>query len=154
MLVEKYLHGSFSLSLLHIPTAFSAAAACATSFSIASGRLRRMRIHARGNPEYVPSTYLGPSPMQTIIYQHCKSQMTFVSEFTSSQGLALNVDKCEASISSHWPKDLPYTHNITGCVYTAHARTSASLPPRLYLACFTPVAPVASLHSTHRLPFT
>ena len=34
------------------------------------------------------------------------------------------------------------------CVYTAHARASASLPRvglRLYLACFTPVAPVASL---------
>ena len=34
------------------------------------------------------------------------------------------------------------------CVYTAHARASASLPRvglRLYLACFTPVAPAASL---------
>ena len=34
------------------------------------------------------------------------------------------------------------------CVYTAHARASASLPRvglRLYLACFTPFAPVASL---------
>ena len=34
------------------------------------------------------------------------------------------------------------------CVYTAHARASVSLPRvglRLYLACFTPVAPVASL---------
>ena len=33
-------------------------------------------------------------------------------------------------------------------IYTAHACTSASLPRvglRLYLACFTPVAPVASL---------
>ena len=37
---------------------------------------------------------------------------------------------------------------LWSCVYTAHARTSASLPRvglRLYLACFTPVAPVASL---------
>ena len=36
----------------------------------------------------------------------------------------------------------------TSVVYTAHARASASLPrvsSRLYLACFTPVAPVASL---------
>ena len=36
----------------------------------------------------------------------------------------------------------------TSVVYTAHARASASLPLvglRLYLACFTPVAPVASL---------
>ena len=34
------------------------------------------------------------------------------------------------------------------CVYTVHARASASLPRVglcLYLACFTPVAPVASL---------
>ena len=42
-----------------------------------------------------------------------------------------------------------HIHNIhSRCVYTAHARTSASLPRvglRLYLACFTPVAPVASL---------
>ena len=50
--------------------------------------------------------------MQTIIYQHCKSQMTFVSEFTSSQGLALNVDKCEASISPSLPVDS--THILAG----------------------------------------
>ena len=40
-----------------------------------------------------------------------------------------------------------YAH-LALCVYTAHARASASLPRvglRLYLACFTPVAPVASL---------
>ena len=38
--------------------------------------------------------------------------------------------------------------HYTSVVYTAHARASASLPLvglRLYLACFTPVAPVASL---------
>ena len=40
-----------------------------------------------------------------------------------------------------------YAHTYTQrCVYTAHAPTSASLPrvgPRLYLAFFTPFAPVA-----------
>ena len=35
----------------------------------------------------------------------CKSQMSFVSEYTSSQGLALNVEKCEASISPSLPAD-------------------------------------------------
>ena len=166
MLVEKYLHGSFTLSLLHIPTAFSAAAACATSFGAAAEE----RAAAYGACAYtravtmdpillelillslaasvVPT--LGPSPMQTIIYQHCKSQMTFVSEFTSSQGLALNVDKCEASISSHWPKDLPYTQ-YRQAVYILRMRVRV---PRCPLACITPVAPVASLHSTHQLPFT
>ena len=40
------------------------------------------------------------------------------------------------------------TYTSVVYIYTAHARTSASLPRvgfRLYLACFTPVAPVASL---------
>ena len=36
--------------------------------------------------------------------------MTFVSEFTSSQGLALNVDKCD--ISPSFPVDS--THILTG----------------------------------------
>ena len=46
---------------------------------------------------------------------------------------------------SHIEQQVPRTQYG---VYTARARTSASLPrvgPRLYLACFTPVAPVASL---------
>ena len=42
----------------------------------------------------------------------CKSQIASVSEFTSSQGLALNVDKCEASISPSLPVDS--THILAG----------------------------------------
>ena len=48
------------------------------------------------------------------------------------------------------------THiTLASCLYTAHARTSASLPRvglRLYLACFTPVAPVASLEASFDPP--
>ena len=46
------------------------------------------------------------------------------------------------------PRRNSFAVKLWSCVYTAHARTSASLPRvglRLYLACFTPVAPVASL---------
>ena len=42
----------------------------------------------------------------------CKSQMSFVSEYTSSQGLALNVEKCEASISPSLTADS--THITAG----------------------------------------
>ena len=41
---------------------------------------------------------------------HCKLQMMLVSEYASSQGLALNVDKCEASISPSLPVDSTYIH--------------------------------------------
>ena len=35
----------------------------------------------------------------------CKSQISYISEYISSQGLALNVDKCEATISPSLPAD-------------------------------------------------
>ena len=38
----------------------------------------------------------------------CKLQMALVSKYASSQGLALNVDKCEASISPSLPADSTY----------------------------------------------
>ena len=42
----------------------------------------------------------------------CKLQMMLFSEYASSQGLALNVDKCETSISPSLPVDS--THILTG----------------------------------------
>ena len=47
--------------------------------------------------------------LSTNIYD-CKLQMTLVSEYASSQGLALNVDKCEASISPSLPVDSTHIH--------------------------------------------
>ena len=41
----------------------------------------------------------------------CKLQMMIVSEYASSQGLALNVDKCEASISPSLPLDSTHIHS-------------------------------------------
>ena len=40
----------------------------------------------------------------------CKLQMMLVSEYASSQGVALNVDKCEVSISSSLPVDSTHIH--------------------------------------------
>ena len=40
----------------------------------------------------------------------CKLQMMLISEYASSQGLALNVDKCEASISPSLPVDSTHIH--------------------------------------------
>ena len=55
--------------------------------------------------------------------------------------------KCKTLGVIHMQVSHAHIH-YTSVVYTAHALASASLPRvgfRLYLACFTPVAPVASL---------
>ena len=58
---------------------------------------------------------LGPSPTR-MTFEHstnisdCKLQMMLVSEYASSQSLALNVDKCEASISPSLTVDSTYIH--------------------------------------------
>ena len=71
MLVEKYLHGSFTLSLLHIPTAFSAAAACATSFSAAAEWPRSvLRAAAYGACAYTRAVTMDPI-LSIIVVPSC-----------------------------------------------------------------------------------
>ena len=76
----------------------------------------------------------------------CKSQISYISEYISSQGLALNVDKREATISPSFPADS--THIQAGDVLFPLINSAKCLG-----ALWTPIYPAPDgLKTTSRRP--